>query len=169
VTLGYQDIDLTRDEVLLRNPVSASRAGGVSVTVKDEELVEKYGDRTYAMTATQDRDDATVRDRAMWGLARWKELGSRLVSMTITPTSEPLLWPQVLGRGLGDRITVERTPLGQGAQIATDQIIERIEHTFTRNTWVTKFSGSPVDPNVGRYLILDDATYGLLDSGLLAY
>jgi hypothetical protein len=31
------------------------------------------------------------------------------------------------------------------------------------------FRGAPVDPNVGDYLILDDTTYGLLDTALLAY
>ena len=35
--------------------------------------------------------------------------------------------------------------------------------------WKTVFRGSPVDPNVGSYMINDDVALGLLDSGLLAY
>ena len=169
LALGYNAIELPRDEALIRNPVTASRVNGVSVTVKDDPGIEKYGDRAYAMVATQDQLDSAVRDRALWGLNRWKELGTRLASMTLTPTSDPSLWPQALGRELGDRITVKRTPLGTGNQVSLDLIIERIEHTFTPFTWTTKFSGSPVDPNVGKYLILDDPTFGLLDTALMAY
>lgn len=53
--------------------------------------------------------------------------------------------------------------------IQVDQILESIEHRFSPTAWVTTFQGSPVDPNVGSYLILDDEVAGLLDAGLLAY
>lgn len=171
-TLKYVDDDfaLHRDEALLRNPVQASRAGGVTVTVKDQAYIEKYGDRTWDAPATEDQNDASVRDRAIWFLARYKELGTRLAGMKVKPRrSASLLWPQVLGREIGERITVKRTPLGLNSEVSVDQIIEGISHTFGPREWTTTFKGSPVDPNVGDYLILDDATYGKLDTGLLAY
>lgn len=171
-TLKYVDDDFSmrRDEALIRNPVQASRSGGVTVTVSDAAYVEKYGDRTWAAPVTEDQQDYTVRDRATYFLSRYKELGTRLANMTVNPRRDATnLWPAVLDLELGERITVKRTPLGLNNEISSDQIIERIEHTFSPKSWQTKFVGSPVDPNVGDYLILDDATYGLLDTGLLAY
>jgi hypothetical protein len=171
-TLKYDNngVALVRDETLLRNPVQASRDGGVTVVVSDDAYVEKYGDRTWSAPTTEDQKDSAVRDRAIYLLARYKELGTRLADLVFTPRRDPSnLWPQALGRELGDRITVKRTPLGLNNEISTEQIIERVEHTFGPKTWTTRFVGSPVDPNVGTYLILDDATYGLLDTGRLAY
>ena len=63
---------------LIRNPVTASRTGGVSVTVTDAAGRQKYGDRSYSSPTTQDQDDASVRDRATWLLARYKELARKL-------------------------------------------------------------------------------------------
>ncbi len=174
--LTYRDegFALPRDETLIRNPVTASRVGGVSVTVSDPALCNpvdgKYGDRTWDSPTTEDQKDSAVRDRALWLLARYKEQSSRLAKMTLVPRSNASgLWPQVLGRELGERITVKRMPLGLNSEIVSDQIIEAIEHSGSPMQWETTFTGSPVDPNVGDYLILDDATYGLLDTGVLAY
>lgn len=164
-------IDLRRDATLIRNPVIASRRNGVSVKVSDEALIDdKYGDRTWAAPNTEDQKDSAVRDRAMWLLARYKEQGTRLAGLTITPTQDSAnLFPVALGLPIGDRVTVNRTPLGMGAAIDVDQILEGVDHAFTPFTWTTSFVGSPVDPNVGNYLILDDPVYGLLDQQLLAY
>lgn len=171
-TLMYDnDLELDRDETLIRNPVLASRTNGVTVSVRDDNLADTvYGDRTWASPATEDKDDASVRDRAMWLLGRYKNLSTRVKQLRISPRRDPNnLWPQVLGREIGDRITVQRTPLGTGDTNTYEQIIERVEHEFSVSYWRTSWTCSPTDPNVGSYLILDDATQGLLDSALLAY
>jgi hypothetical protein len=168
--LKVDALDLPRDENLIRNPVTASRSGGVSVTVKDQELIEtKYGNRTWSSPTTEDQKDSAVRDRALFFLARYKEVATRLAEMRLSPWLDTDLWPQVLGRELGDRITIKRTPLGFGNEIEVDQWIERIEHAFTPKTWTTTVVGSPVDTTAGDYLILDDATYGELDAYATAY
>ncbi len=65
---------------------------------------------------------------------------------------------------------MKRTPLGLNSEISLDFIIEGVEHSFGIGPdWTTVFHGAPVDPNVGSYLILDDAAHGLLDTALLAY
>lgn len=172
-TLVYADdgFELVRDESLIRNPVQASRKNGVKLAVRDDYYADQvYGDRTWSSPETQDSTDAAVRDRAVWLLNRYKALASRLRSMRLQPRRNPnQLWPQVLGRELGDRITVQRHPAGLDTMVSVDQIIERVSHRFSPTTWETVWQGSPVDPNVGSYLILDDEVTGLLDSGLLAY
>ena len=171
-TLKYvaDGFEMGRDETRIRNPVTASRAGGVTVTARDTEYEEKYGTRTWASPTTQDQLDSAVRDRAVWLVRRYKEIGTRVSAFQLSPRTDASdLWPQALGRAIGDRITIERTPLGTGNQISVAQIIEGVRHRFSPRSWSTTFHCSPVDPDVGNYLILDDATYGLLDTHRTAY
>jgi hypothetical protein len=62
-------------------------------------------------------------------------------SITIIPKRDPSnLWPQALGRELGDRITVKLTPPGGGARIVRDVFIRSIEHSVRPGLdWVTTF------------------------------
>lgn len=159
-----------RDATQIRNPVSASRANGVTVVVRDDTLADgTYGDRTYQAPGTQDQKDSAVRDRAFWLLARYKQEHLRVESMRLAMRQQPAYWSTVLDLEIGDRFTLLRTPLGIGAQINVDQIIEAIDWQFTAFDMVPTFAGSPVDPNVGNYLILDDAVSGLLDTAVLGY
>lgn len=168
-TLKFSDVAMPRDEALIRNPVRASRRDGVTVEAKDAAGITKYGNRAWSAPNSEDQLDSVIRDRAIWYRERFKEMRTRLRQMTLQPRKATGLWPQVFGREIGERITVSRTPLGLNAEVSVPQIIERVEHVFTPKSWTTVFGGSPVDPNVGDYLILDDATYGLLDTGVLAY
>jgi hypothetical protein len=168
----YVTVDLPRDMALVRNPVTAARRDGITVTVSNtSSIANTYGPRNWAAPTSEDQKDSAVYDRANWLLARYKSLGTRLASMVLRPRTDPSnLWPQVLGRLIGDRVTVKRTPLGLNSQTSLDFIIEGIEHTFgVGPDWTTTFIGAPVDPNVGSYLVLDDNTYGLLDTAELAY
>jgi hypothetical protein len=139
--------DLHRDEALLRNPITASRSGGITVTAEDTAYsTDKYGERNWPAPVAYDQSDVVMVSRAWALLARYKELGTRLKAVRFVPQDNPLgLWPEVLGREIGDRITIKRTPLGLGNQIETDQIIEGVTHTFAPKVWVTEFRGSPVD------------------------
>lgn len=164
--------EMARDESLIRNPVQAGRTNGVTVRVQDDALISKYGNRSWSAPQSEDQGDAVIRDRATWILTRYKEVGTRLASMSIRPRRDPgRLWAEVLGLELGDRITVKRTPLGLNAEISTDQIIESVAHRYDASSrdWVTTYSASPVDTTVNTYLVLDNATTGLLDSFRLAY
>lgn len=150
-----EGFNLHRDEALLRNPVIASRVDGVTVSVSDATLIANtYGYNAWSAPPTQDALDATVRDRANWLLARYKNEASRLKSMTVIPKSNPTgLYPVALGLGIGDRITVKRQPLGIGNVISVDQWVEGVTHEFNPNIWKTTFTASPVE--VETYLVLD--------------
>ncbi len=197
----YQFIDLPRDSALIRNPVTASRRDGITVTVQDSgSIANLYGPRNWSAPVSEDDKDSAIYDRANWLLSRYKSLGTRMASMTLKPRSDPTnLWPQVLGRLIGDRITAVRTPLGLNAELSLDFIIEGVEHTFgVGPDWTTVFRGAPNDPNISgdiplldedgvplvdengdillaegsnlcNYLILDDADEGLVDIQKLAY
>lgn len=160
--------ELVRDETRIRNPVIASRSGGITVTKTDRTYIEKYGERSWNAPTTYDSTDNVIGDRAAYFLSRYKELGTRVASMRIAPMRDPAnLWPQVLGRRIADRITVKRTPLGTGNEISVEQIIEGVAHTFAPRSWITTYRASPAETTV--YFILDDATYGELNDDKLAY
>ncbi len=158
-TLKYvaDGFSMPRDDALLRNPVNASRSGGITATAVDDTYTTKYGERTFAAPTAYDSSDNVMLDRANAFLQRYKELGTRLASMTIKPRKDATnLWPQALGRLIGDRITVSRKPLGTGNEISLPFIIEGIDHEFTPRSWSTTFHASPVD----------DTAYALFDEGL---
>jgi hypothetical protein len=89
--------------------------------------------------------------------------------VTVNPTAQAndTLWVPCLARELGDRITLGDLP-SQYAATALDFFIEKVSITVTADggtpTWSFVFGLSPasVMPNV---LELDDAVFGLLDSG----
>jgi hypothetical protein len=163
-TLNYvaEGFLLVRDEALIRNPVTSSRSGGLTYTATDVTYTTKYGERSWSAPVSFDIDDDTVVDRANVMLGRYKELGTRLENMRQIPARSPtLLYPQALGRLIGDQITVQRKPLNQGNQTELAQLIEAVSHQFTPHLWVTEWRGSPVDTT--EYALYDDGV--LYDDG----
>jgi hypothetical protein len=84
----------------------------------------------------------------------------RFATLAVDPIAQPVdLFPQVLGREIGDRITVKRRPPGGGATINRDVFIRGIGHQFTDSTWLTTWvledATSLLQP-----FILDDNTNG---------
>lgn len=140
---------LHRDEAQIRNPVTAERSGGVSFTVEDVTYsTGRYGERAWSAPATYDDSDVVMVSRAWALLTRYKDLGTRLRAMRLTPHRDPdNLWPEAWGREIGDRITIQRRPLGTGNTIQVDQILEGVTYSFGDHlsSWVTEFRGSPVD------------------------
>lgn len=163
-----EGFSLTRDETLLRNPVSASRQGGTTITVADSAGITKYGNRAYAAPTSYDSSDNVINDRATFLLGRYKELTTRLEAMTVHVHANPSALTPVVGRRqIGDRITVKRTPLGTGNEVVSELIIEGVAHRFAPEFWSTTYRASPVETGV--FLILNDATYGQLDQEALGY
>lgn len=165
-TLKFDDEDFSfpKDNTKIRNPVNAARSGGVTATARDDQLIQDtYANRAWDAPTAYDDSDNVMPDRANWLLERHKEAHTRLESMRISPRRDPSnLWPQVLGRKIGDRITIERTPLGTGNQISSEQIIQSVRHAGTpkqRRAWYTATPDELTIP-----WILGDATYSVLGS-----
>lgn len=60
--------------------------------------------------------------------------------LKISPRKNPdALFPQVLGRELGDRLTWKRRPQEVGAAISRDVILEGVSHNFGPKHWETTF------------------------------
>jgi hypothetical protein len=163
-------VELSRpdDDTTIANDVQATRVGGTL-----QEVTVPSSISTYLFKRTFSRDDLLLQtdaDALSWAqyisyLAQNDE--SRFDSVKIVPGKDPdNLYPQVLGRELGDRIQVWKRPPNVTAY-SKDLFIRGITHSFTPQYWETSWDTQ----NAGRYsfLTLDNATLGMLDSNALGF
>lgn len=83
--------------------------------------------------------------RAHHLVTRYAQPLYRIKAITILPQKSPtLLWPQALGRVIGERITVKARFYGVGPLLTHEARIEGIRHDVTPAVWKTTFRLSPV-------------------------
>ena len=102
----------------------------------------------------------------------------RVENLTINPLApgwESTLWPQVLGRGIGERITVKRSPTSTlNPAVTTSTInaqvtIEGISHRWDSELWTTVWNTAPapLTAQEAGYFTSDDAVLSVIDSGVV--
>ena len=168
--LPYSLLSRPDDDTTMANDIQATIVGGTLQVATDAASVAKYlFARTYARADLILTTDAEALNWAQYTgyLAAGDE--SRFDEMTISPRRQPAdLFPQALGRELGDRIQVWRRPPGVSA-ISKDLFIRGIAHTFdaSAESWQTVWATQ----SAARYsfLTLDNTTLGQLDASALAY
>lgn len=170
--LGYSDIrlpyneDQIRNHVIIRMPDSAGDANA-ETSVENASSITEYLRTTYQRDVLF-TDSSEAENLGEYILARYKDPFLRIEAITIKPLGDPtVLIPQVLGRKIGDRITVKRRPQG-GSVFTQVALLEGISHTFTpHGEWTVTWNLSPADTQ--NYLILDNATFGLVETGRVGY
>jgi hypothetical protein len=65
-------------------------------------------------------------------------------------------------------VTVKFNVPGGGSAISRDCFIEQVNHTITPDRWTTTFGLASATYYTG-FLVMDNATSGLLDTNKLAY
>jgi hypothetical protein len=166
--------ELALDDLDIYNSAVVTPAVGGPMTASDATSETQYVTRTISpnlLTA----NPLTALAAAQWLVNHYKQPYERIRAIVVDALSNPaLMWPQMLGRELWDRITVSRTffPSAPGAALPTafsqPYLIEGIEHEWVAGYWKTTLRLSPAETQL--YLILDNATLGKLDSGnQLAY
>lgn len=173
--LPVTSITRADDDTTVANDIQATRVGGTMQEVTDSASELKYNfPRTYTRGDLILNTDADALTWASWVLYVSANAEDRFESITIDPQAQPGdLWPQVLGREMGDRVTVTRNaPLGGGSflQVTRDCFISGIQHTFdvASSTWQTMFSFQDAS-KYGSFMTLDNADLGQLDSNALAF
>jgi hypothetical protein len=163
--LEYVDIAFDYSEGLIYNEIRISRSEGVPQVAEDATSQANYGERTYTSDGLLLASDTEARDRAEFLLAKYRMPVFRTTRMVVQPAGLPdatVLYPQVLGREIGEKITVRRKPQNVGAWIDQDVIVEGMKHDFQSRFWSTEFMLSPsvassTDGSGGdEYLQLDD-------------
>ena len=156
-------LGLSYDRSRLINVVRASRPSGTVTEVGDEVSRNRYRDKAEEQLDLVLNDDSQVETWATYVLARDSTPKLRFTDVEIDPrANESALYPQVLTRDFGDRIAVVRRPPGVSAD-TRECYIRGVHHSFQAPTaWQTRWELEPAV--IGNPFILDDPTYGLLDS-----
>lgn len=143
-TLHYESLDFVRDEQLIINEVVVNWDDG-SIVVRDEASIDTY--TLHSVTVDSVCRLATeATNLGQWILGHYAETFARVRGMTFAPSSlngatQDAVYAQCLGRKLGDRVTIVRTPQNLGAAISIDMLIEGIAHRVDPGvgSWVTTF------------------------------
>lgn len=145
--LKYADITFDYSDAQIRNDIRVTSPALPPQVASDATSQATYLHHGYERQVLEE-SIAAMQDAAQYILSRYKDPFLRVASITIKPRrDEATLFPQVLGRELGDRVTVKRRPQGIGTVISQECHIEAIAHEVDaeHQTWVTTWTLSPAD------------------------
>lgn len=168
--LAYEDVVVAYDDATVANRVRIARVGGIQQTADDGASQALNLIRTYERTDLLMETDSVAADHANYILRLAKDPELRFATLTVWPHSdEANLFPQVLGRQVGDRLTVTRRPPGGGSAITRDVFVRGISHMLDNSghDWRTVWTLESATRY--QFFVLDHATLGQLDSNALGY
>lgn len=167
--LGADSMPFTVTDLLLANDVTVSRYGGATQRAVNTASVSAFGPYVQTVRTILDTD-AQALDTANW-YSNVNSTPSPRVSglvfdmLTTVSAAKDLA---AMGLDIGSRVDVSNLPTAAPASTAAF-FVEGVSESISMNGWVTTFTTSPVGVN-GSVLVLDDATFGPLDTGgVLAY
>lgn len=155
--MSYRDVTLIFDDTLIANDVHLTRPAGVEQVVTSGGSQQKYGIRSLVVNDIQLSSDGAVLDLANLFLTRYGEPVLRLEGL-VDNAMDHGFWDRVLTRELADVVQAIETRTGT-VQISST---EGLRHEAGVDTWIVSLALAPTTVSQGG--ILDDATYGLLDS-----
>jgi ribosomal protein L14 len=140
VEVPYADVGLSYDAQSITNYVSAARAGGTAQIREDATSRARYLTRSYTRSDLLLETDSEAASYAGFVLHQGKNPELRFNQLTLLPRKDARLWPQALGREIGDRIQVIRRPPGGGDPIIREVFVRGIEHDVRDMQWTTRFA-----------------------------
>lgn len=172
--------DLTVDPMSvddITNIASVSTPTGGGGTYREEASIALYGEHSTSRTAPLSTSAAATNLAIQLATVRAYPT-VRVENLTINPRApgwESTLWPQVLGRGIGERITVKRSPTSTlNPAVTTSTInaqvtIEGISHNWDSERWTTTWNTAPASLTAQEagYFTSDDAVLSVIDSGVV--
>ncbi len=160
---------LNTDDATLWNEIRAQRVGGVEQVAGDTASQAEFLTRTYQASNLLLETDTFVESYAGWILYVSKDPEVRFDAIQVHAHADPAtLFPQVLGREIGDRIKIVRRPPGGGSAITREVFIRGIAHQVTQATWITTWNLQSAT-KYGSFFVLDHPVLGLLDQNALAF
>lgn len=157
--LTISEIEIEYASDLIKNDITATRAGGVAQNVQDATSIAAYAKHSYALSSMMISTDAGAADVAQYLLAVYKSPEVRIRSITLDPQRHADLMTQALARELRDRVTVTYAPPGGGSAITQEVFIAGIRHEFTAGRMRTKFTFESTTYR-GGFWILGTSTLG---------
>lgn len=170
----YQQPTVEYDDSQIWNEVIVTREGGVAQTQEDATSQTNYLVRTMDRAGSQVDSDNECNDAAAFWLANYKDPAIRIPSLQFRGARTPAtLWPALLAREIGERVTATVAPPAGGATISQVSFVEGIEMSFAASPtdWAITLRLSAIGISyliyaVGKAMFtLGDATNGVLTTG----
>lgn len=160
---GDDALDLWNDA-----PVSAVANATIGVTGDTQDAPNVDSQRWYRRRSLQgyasmlQTTDTEALSLSQWLVTHYAKPLARVREMQVDSTgTNPSNIPQMLGRKLLDRITVQWQPLdGTATPFAQDSLVESIAHTFAPDKWSTTWGLSVAETQ--SYFTLNDPVLGVL-------
>lgn len=168
--IPYASIAVENDDSTMANSVSIARNGGTQQLAEDATSIAKYLKKTYQRTDLLHQTDTESLNYAKALLSQAKDPELRFTQIgfdNLRPDVCATGWPALLGRELGDRITVIRRPPGGGSPNQRDVFVRRIEMTSDGPTWKTGLSLQSADRQ--QYWTIGNPTLGRIGFNAIAY
>jgi hypothetical protein len=151
----------------LRNRVTVSRLNGGTATASDTDSIDAYGAIDFEIRDSLLADDTQAQSLADNIVARFAEPLLRIDGIEVVLNAlDGAQQTQVLGLELGALVRVLYTPSGIGDAIDQFVRLDSIEHNITAEQHRVRLSFSQGEPPA---LVLDSATFGLLDVNTLGF
>ncbi len=168
--LPYADIKPSTGDEGLANYIQIARAGGTEQTVQDAASIAKFLKKTHTrddLLMETDGDALAYANALAYQWSRRVFRFARIEFNTPAPQVEDAIWPQLLGRLFGDRITARRRPAGGGDPIEKDGFIRGLEFEsdgeFWRSAWVLQ------DAERFSYFVIGDPILGRIGYNAIAF
>lgn len=168
--LPYYGIDPSYDDEQMVNLTRITRVGGAEQVAQDATSIQNFLTHAYERSDLLMQSDTVAASHGSFIVYLSKDPEYRFEALTINPLTDPAnLFPQVLGREIGDRITVRRRPPGGGVLIEREVLIRGIAHevSFRDATWMTTWQLQSTTKF--SFLTLNHATLGQLNNNALGY
>lgn len=159
------------DDQTLANRVSITRVGGTEQVAEDTASQAKYLRKTYQRADLIMETDGEALNYAgqLLSQAKEPELRFRQVDFNVARAGTgDLIWPALLARELGDRVTVRRRPPGGGSVNERDVFIRGIAMSSDGADW--KVSFNPLQAaSRAQFFTIENPTLGRIGLNAIAF
>ena len=143
---GYRSTSSDVDEAAIVTRATVSREGSVAVTYGDPAAQTEFQILDQTLDGLLHDTDAYSKAYAEWLVNTQKTPISRVGAVTLELTADPpLMYPDIFGLELGDRVTYKRKPQNTGATISLDMRVEAVAHETGGGYWRSTLQLSPFD------------------------
>lgn len=167
--IAYQTVGILSATTLLFNRVQGTATGGLQQTANDPISQAAYNIRTLALPAMENQADTDVNSICQLKLLQFSQPEVRFDTIGVEFAGlSAEQQPVVAALDLGSVVVAVRTPPGGGSAISQLSMVEKID-------WTLDVSGASMmvvglmNLQPPGYLILNDATYGILNTDTLYF
>jgi hypothetical protein len=161
----YNDIQVTYSGT--PNAALTAALGGTLVTFTDTLSTSEYSDRSLSVTQLV-IDFAQTSNLGNYLLSQYRQPQLRVAQVTLSPNKRPQMFSQLLALDIGDRVTLNRRPIGANP-ISVNVMIIGVEHSinYESGDWIFRFNLMPQAIAALQTITftLDTAQLDLLDDG----